>query len=146
MSKSKIFKLKSDLDRSLSKIMVDDLGFEPDEVEDYCRIDIIPSENRVEVGVEVDYEELEMVGERLNQVIEKYDKDAYFEPEAPGITVAYIDMSSSRITADEDMSNDEDDFDNAWYEKFGPDQTRVMTPDEFDKYMDEVIDFDQESK
>ena len=99
MNKSTLLKLRSDLGKSLSKIMINDLGFEPDEVEDYCRIDIIPSENRIEVGAEVDYEELEMISEGLNKVIEKYDRDAYFEPEVPGITVAYIDMQSDNITA-----------------------------------------------
>lgn len=111
MNKSTLLKLRSDLGKSLSKIMINDLGFEPDEIEDYCRIDIIPSENRIEVGAEVDYEELEMITEGLNKVIEKYDEDAYFEPQVPGITVAYIDMSSNKITAEEDISNDEDYFD-----------------------------------
>ena len=99
MNERQLRKLKNELDRSLGKIMIHDLGFEPDEVEDYCRIDIIPSENRIEVGAEVDYEELEMISEGLNKVIEKYDEDAYFEPEVPGITVAYIDMYSDNITA-----------------------------------------------
>lgn len=99
MNRRELQKLRKKLGQALKKIMTDDLGFEPDEIEDYCRIDIIPSENKIEVGAEVDYEELEMVSERLNPVIEKYDKDAYFEPEAPGITVAYIDMHSDNITA-----------------------------------------------
>lgn len=99
MNERQLRKLRNELGASLGKIMIDDLGFEPDEVEDYCRIDIIPSENRIEVGAEVDYEELEMISEGLNKVIEKYDEDAYFEPEVPGITVAYIDMHSDNITA-----------------------------------------------
>lgn len=99
MNERQLRKLRNELGASLGKIMIDDLGFEPDEVEDYCRIDIIPSENRIEVGAEVDYEELEMISEGLNKVIEKYDRDAYFEPEVPGITVAYIDMQSDNITA-----------------------------------------------
>lgn len=94
MNKSTLLKLRSDLGKSLSKIMINDLGFEPDEVEDYCRIDIIPSENRIEVRAEVDYEELEMITEGLNKVIEKYDEDAYFEPVVPGIAEAYIENSN----------------------------------------------------
>ncbi len=41
-------------------------------------------------------------------------------------------------------SNCLDDFDLNWKENFGPDSTTVMSLNEFDQYMKEVIDFDGE--
>ena len=35
-------------------------------------------------------------------------------------------------------------FDSKWKEKFGPDSTTVMSLNEFDQFMKEVIDFDGE--
>lgn len=37
-----------------------------------------------------------------------------------------------------------DDFDLKWEEKFGPDSTTVMSLNEFDQFMKEVIEFDGE--
>lgn len=37
-----------------------------------------------------------------------------------------------------------DDFDLRWEEKFGPDSATVMSLNEFDQFMKEVIDFDGE--
>ena len=36
------------------------------------------------------YDGLFELGLRLDKIIAKYDEDAYFEPEEPGITTAYI--------------------------------------------------------
>ncbi len=47
---------------------------------------------RVTFSSEMYYEEFEkVINEYLNPVIQKYDKDAYFEMEEPGISIAYID-------------------------------------------------------
>lgn len=48
-----------------------------------------------------------------------------------------------RFVQDIESAEDiQDDFDRAWDAKFGPPQTRVMTLEEFDEYMDDVIKFD----
>lgn len=43
------------------------------------------------------------------------------------------------IESAEDIQND---FDRAWYKKFGPDTEESFTPEGFHKYMQEVMNFD----
>lgn len=45
---------------------------------------------KVELRAELNYPELEEVGEVLNKVIQKYDKQSYFEPVEGGIADAYL--------------------------------------------------------
>ena len=70
-------------------------GFEPDEVKEYSAVDVyFDSKERdrviVEVRAELSYDGLFELGLRLDKIVAKYDEDAYFEPEEPGITTAYI--------------------------------------------------------
>lgn len=72
-------------------------GFESDkEIEDYINPIFDVSENpktgdiEVQVRAELGYDNLMDLSEVLDKVISKYDKDAYFEPEQPGILCAFI--------------------------------------------------------
>ena len=72
-------------------------GFESDkEIEDYINPIFDVSENpktgdiEVQVRAELGYNNLMDLSEVLDKVISKYDKDAYFEPEQPGILCAFI--------------------------------------------------------
>ena len=60
----------------------------------------------VEFRAEVNYEELEEIGDSLNKVIQRYDKDAYFEPVTSGITRAYINLSDIEESINEGTDNE----------------------------------------
>lgn len=86
--------LKAEIENEVEKYMTSE-GFEPDEVKEYSAVDVyFDSKERdraiVEVRAELSYDGLFELGLRLNKIIAKYDEDAYFEPEEPGITTAYI--------------------------------------------------------
>lgn len=86
--------LKTEVENEVEKYMTSE-GFEPDEVKEYSAVDIyFDSKERdrviVEVRAELSYDGLFELGLRLDKIIAKYDEDAYFEPEEPGITTAYI--------------------------------------------------------
>lgn len=88
--------LSNDLEKAMilgaSKI----LYVEEDEVKDYCSIEIEEDEDnkdyvRVYFLAEVSYEEgTKIVDEYLDDVISKYDKDAYFEAETSGRWYALV--------------------------------------------------------
>ena len=72
-------------------------GFESDkEIEDYINPIFAVSEDpktgdiEVQVRAELEYDNLMDLSDVLDKVISKYDKDAYFEPEQPGILCAFI--------------------------------------------------------
>lgn len=72
-------------------------GFESDkEIEDYINPIFDVSEDpktgdiEVQVRAELGYNNLMDLSDVLDKVISKYDKDAYFEPEQPGILCAFI--------------------------------------------------------
>lgn len=48
-----------------------------------------------EIRGEFTYDELEDIGDSLNPIVQKYDKEAYFEPVTSGITRAYITLEES---------------------------------------------------
>ena len=86
--------LKAEIENEVEKYMTSE-GFEPDEVKDYSAVDVyFDSKERdrviVEVRAELSYDGLFELGLRLDKIVAKYDEDAYFEPEEPGITTAYI--------------------------------------------------------
>ena len=86
--------LKAEVENEVEKYMTSE-GFEPDEVKEYSAVDVyFDSKERdraiVEVRAELSYDGLFELGLRLDKIIAKYDEDAYFEPEEPGITTAYI--------------------------------------------------------
>ena len=72
-------------------------GFESDkEIEDYINPIFAVSEDpktgdiEVQVRAELEYDNLMDLSDVLDKVVSKYDKDAYFEPEQPGILCAFI--------------------------------------------------------
>lgn len=86
--------LKAEVENEVEKYMTSE-GFEPDEVKEYSAVDVyFDSKERdaavVEVRAELSYDGLFELGLRLNKIVAKYDKNAYFEPVEPGITNAYI--------------------------------------------------------
>ena len=89
-----LYQLKAEVENEVEKYMISE-GFEPDEVKDYSAVDVyFDSKERdaavVEVRAELSYDGLFELGLRLNKIVANYDKTAYFEPEEPGITIAYI--------------------------------------------------------
>lgn len=75
-------------------------GFESDkEIKDYINPFFDVSEDpktgdlEVQVRAELDYDNLWDLSNELNKVVSKYDKDAYFEAEQPGIITAVISYS-----------------------------------------------------
>ena len=86
--------LKAEIENEVEKYMTSE-GFESDEVKDYSAVDVyFDSKERdrviVEVRAELSYDGLFELGLRLDKIVANYDEDAYFEPEEPGITTAYI--------------------------------------------------------
>lgn len=72
-------------------------GFESDkEIKDYINPIFDASEDpktgdiEVQVRAELEYDNLMDLSEVLNKVVSKYDEDAYFEAEQPGILCAFI--------------------------------------------------------
>lgn len=72
-------------------------GFESDkEIEDYINPIFDVSEDpktgdiEVQVRAELEYDNLMDLSDVLDKVVSKYDKDAYFDPEQPGILCAFI--------------------------------------------------------
>ena len=89
-----LYQLKAEIEHEVEKYMTSE-GFEPDEVKEYSAVDVyFDSKERdrviVEVRAELSYDGLFELGLRLDKIVANYDEDAYFEPEEPGITTAYI--------------------------------------------------------
>ena len=89
-----IDKFKKELRNKISEIATsEEFGFDDHEIDNYFYLDIEELDNgriRVEVRAEVDYEGLEYLANELDPIIQKYDKNSYFEPVEPGIIDAYI--------------------------------------------------------
>lgn len=86
----KLTKLKDEILSAVKDVMMSpNFGFLEDEVNEYSFVDVYP-EGRVEVRAEVDYDGLMELVSALNPIIQKYDKDSYFEPVEPGIIEAYL--------------------------------------------------------
>lgn len=70
-------------------------GVDEEDILDYTKIEVIrtqPNEVKAEVRSEyiVDFDDQLECSEYLDKVVSKYDKDAYFEAEDAGISVAYL--------------------------------------------------------
>ena len=88
----KLTKLKDKILSAVKDVMMSpNFGFLEDEVNEYSFVDVYP-EGRVEVRAEVDYDGLMELVSALNPIIQKYDKDSYFEPVEPGIIEAYLNI------------------------------------------------------
>lgn len=92
----KTLHLDQDLEEAMIKGVSKVLYIEEDEVKDYCSIEFEEDEDnndyvRVYFLAEVSYEEgTRVVDEYLDDVISKYDKDAYFEAETSGRWFALV--------------------------------------------------------
>lgn len=103
-------------DKVIEVMMSDDFGFDADEAESYSRVTIRPFEDddnyiMVEVGAEVGFEGQLMLCTALDEVIEKFDPESYFDMEDAGLSVAAVRkqclQTSHGVYAD---TEDEDDY------------------------------------
>ena len=85
--------VENEINQAVSKFFAS-LGWDKSEVNDYTRVTIEYNEAIkcyfIRVYAEAAYDEITMLANELDPIVEKYDPDAYFEPEAPGILVAAI--------------------------------------------------------
>lgn len=93
--------LRDELIQKLVDVMSrPNFGFSRNEAVDYSRVDIRfdDDENRieVEVGAEVDYDGLMQIAQKLDPIIQSYDKAAYFDAEDAGLLIAFISYDSLR--------------------------------------------------
>lgn len=94
---SKLNRIRDKITKVVKNVMMLEAGFSEDEVEEYSAVEVDPS-GKVEVRAEVDYDGLMSLCDALNPIVQRYDKDSYFEPVAPGIIEAYLqsdDISSA---------------------------------------------------
>lgn len=99
--------LLSELQSALTETMKS-FGFEDKEVPLYSKIDI--SKNRdgyiiIEVGAELDYDGMLELGDALDPIVQKYDADAYFDMEDPGLMSAFLAPGSIKIKSSEDIED-----------------------------------------
>ena len=93
LTSNKLIKLKNEILSAVKDVMMSpNFGFEEDEINEYSVVEVTEKDGsiKVEVRAELDYDGLIELCQALNPVVEKYDKNAYFEPFAPGIIDAYI--------------------------------------------------------
>ena len=82
-------KLLKDLRSKLKEVMMSiNFGYSESEVEEYSSVAIKGC--RVTVRAEVSYSRLGEIMEALNPIIQKLDKNSYFDPERPGILIAVV--------------------------------------------------------
>lgn len=144
-----ILKLKEELKSAVTDTMLsEELGFYENEVEQYSAVDVYVKDNNIvcEIRAEVSYDGLMELCDKCNLVVEKYYKDAYFDPEEPGIATAYIpiDDVTGVITAMEDSMIDPPDYEepDVFDEEFELeiDLTGVVV-----KVEDDTLDLDESS-
>jgi hypothetical protein len=91
---SKFSKLETEIKNVVKKVMTSpSFGFDESEISDYSKVDIGEVDNgmvKVEIRADVSYRGLVKLSHALDPIVVKYDKDAYFDAEAPGIINAYI--------------------------------------------------------
>lgn len=106
-----INKLKEELHHELVETLTNSkFGFPEDEIDQYSYIDIRDSIDgvMVEVRSELSYDSMSELAEALDPIIEKYDKDAYFDQEDPGIMNTFLKIKfKGDITSAEEIDYDE---------------------------------------
>lgn len=110
-----ILKLKEELKSAVTDTMLsEEFRFYENEVEPYSAVDVYVKDNSIvcEIRAEVSFDGLMELCDKCNPVVEKYYKDAYFDPEEPGIATAYIPINdvTGAITAMEDSMIDPPDY------------------------------------
>ncbi len=103
-------------DKVIEVMMSDEFGFDAEEAESYSRVTIRPFEDDdsyiiVEVGAEVGFEGQLQLSVALDEVIEEFDPEAYFDMEDAGLSIAAVRKSclssTNNVYAD---TEDEDDY------------------------------------
>lgn len=96
-SNSKLNQIKDKITKVVKKVMMSaEFGFPEDEVEEYSVVEVDPS-GKVEVRAEVGYEGLMTLCDALNPIVQRYDKDSYFEPVQPGIIQAWVENKNDVV-------------------------------------------------
>lgn len=95
-SNSKLNQIRDKITKVVKNVMMLEAGFSEDEVEEYSVVEVDPS-GKVEVRAEVDYDGLMSLCDALNPIVQRYDKDSYFEPVQPGIIQAYIENKNDVV-------------------------------------------------
>ena len=89
--------LQKEIIDSTISYMEEDMGYDEDDSRAFTDFDFEQSVDsyKVEVRAELNYSSLQGLVDTLNPIIEKYDKNAYFDMETSGIITAYIFENSS---------------------------------------------------
>lgn len=96
-SNSKLNQIKDKITKVVKKVMMSaEFGFPEDEVEEYSVVEVDPS-GKVEVRAEVGYDGLMTLCDALNPIVQRYDKDSYFEPVQPGIIQAWVENKNDVV-------------------------------------------------
>lgn len=96
-SNSKLNQIRDKITKVVKKVMMSaEFGFPEDEVEEYSVVEVDPS-GKVEVRAEVSYDGLMTLCDALNPIVQRYDKDSYFEPVQPGIIQAWIENKNGVV-------------------------------------------------
>ena len=114
-SNSRLNEIRDEINKAVKKVMMSpEFGFLEDEVDEYSVVEVSDENDRikVEVRAEVGYEGLMTLCNALDPIIQKYDKDTYFEPVTSGIIDAYISKNQSNNKRDYFESMDESVADN----------------------------------
>jgi len=84
-------KIKAAIEKEVLAYMTSE-GFDEDEARSYSRVTVTKDDGRIrcEVGAELSYDGLIDLANRLDSVISKFDRDAYFDADEPGIISAYV--------------------------------------------------------
>lgn len=80
-------------DAIIETMQTDEFGFSAQEARQYSRVTLEDVENstRIEVGVEVSYDGMELISQAIDPIVQAIDPDAYFDFDCPGIMSAYVD-------------------------------------------------------
>lgn len=94
---SKLNQIKDKITKVVKNVMMSaEFGFPEDEVEEYSVVEVDPS-GKIEVRAEVGYDGLMTLCDALNPIVQRYDKDSYFEPVQPGIIQAWIENKNDVV-------------------------------------------------
>lgn len=92
-----------------SKYLKDNLDWDLKDIADMLSIDIAKIEDnlyRVQVRAELDYDWMFDLVKALDPIVEKYDRDAYFDMVEPGISEAYISTDTIQSSTQLDEAAD----------------------------------------
>lgn len=137
------------------------IGFEEDEAKDYYVVEVRESKDEngdvivVEVRAELNYGALEDLATRLDKIVKRYDKEAYFDIVSSGIIQAVIDKEAYNrdkkriIKADKERYAKEVEEENKEIKEEAVDTEAVKEKIEQDKQdtgIEETVDTENELK